>query len=113
MSWRATAGLRTWLLQRLSALYIVVFLAMLVFVWNGASITYEAWRSWVAHPLANVGLVLFFAALLLHAWIGVRDVILDYVKSVAARYVLLIVIGLGLAGLGLWVLRVLLLVQVS
>lgn len=110
MSWRASSGLRSWLAQRLSALYIVVFLVVLAFVWGGQTITFESWQAWVAHPAANISLLLFVFALLTHAWIGGRDVFIDYIKSAAARYVLLIVFALGLIILGLWSLRILLLV---
>jgi len=109
MSWRATSGLRSWLMQRLTALYIVVFLVVFAFVWGGQTITFESWRAWVAHPAANIALLLFVFALLTHAWVGGRDVVIDYVKSAAARYVLLIVFALGLGIMGLWTLRILLL----
>lgn len=49
----------------------------------------------------------FFAALLAHAWIGVRDVILDYVHPVAIRFFALAVLALGLTGAGFWVIHVL------
>lgn len=107
MSWRASSGLRSWLLQRLTALYIVVFLVILVAVWGGQALTYDTWRAWVAHPAANIALLLFVVALLLHAWIGGRDVIIDYIHSVGGRYVLLIVYALGMIVMGLWSLRIL------
>jgi len=111
VSWRAAAGLRSWLLQRLSALYIVVFLLALASAWGGGAVSFEAWRAWVAQPLANVGLMLFVLALLGHAWVGARDVVMDYVKPVQWRYLLLVSIGLVLAGLALWSLRIVLLVS--
>ena len=49
----------------------------------------------------------FFAALLAHAWVGVRDVILDYVHPLAFRACLLASLGLGLAATGVWAMRVL------
>ena len=113
MSWRAASGLRNWLLQRLSALYILLFVIAFVYAWGGETISYEAWHVWVADPFANVALILFVFSLLLHAWIGMRDVILDYVHSIAARYVVLIVIAVGFIGLALWTLRILLLVGMA
>lgn len=110
MSWRPSAGLRTWLLQRLSATYITIFLIVFAVAWGGEPVTYEVWHAWVAHPVSNIALILFIFALLLHAWVGVRDVIMDYVNSVPLRYVLLIGFGLSFIGLGLWTLRTLLLV---
>lgn len=107
MSWRASSGLRSWLGQRLTAVYIVVFLVIFTVVWGGETITFESWRAWVTHPAANIALLLFVFALLIHAWIGGRDVIIDYAKSVAVRHVLIIVFALGLIIMGLWTLRIL------
>ena len=107
MSWRASSGLRSWLLQRLTALYMVLFLVILVAIWGGQPISYDVWRAWVAHPAANIALLLFVFATLMHAWIGGRDVIIDYIRSVAGRYVLLIVYALGMIIMGLWSLRIL------
>jgi succinate dehydrogenase / fumarate reductase membrane anchor subunit len=107
VSWRASSGLRSWLAQRLTALYIVVFLLIFVFVWGGQTITFETWRAWVAHPATNIALLLFVFSVLIHAWIGGRDVVIDYIKSVATRYVLLITFALGLIILGLWSMRML------
>jgi len=109
VSWRASSGLRSWLMQRLTALYIVVFLVMFTFVWGGQTITFETWRTWVAHPAANIALLLFVFSLLTHAWVGGRDVVIDYVKSASTRYVLLIVFALVLGIMGLWTVRILLL----
>lgn len=110
MSGRVISGLRYWLLQRLSALYILLFLIVLAVVWGGEPLSFAVWQAWAAHPVANIALLFFVLALLLHAWIGLRDVIIDYVHSVAMRYVLLILIALGLFGLGFWSLRILLFV---
>ena len=114
MSWRPSAGLRTWLLQRLSATYITLFLGVfavkLMATRGGEPLTYEVWRAWVSHPVSNIALILFIFALLLHAWVGVRDVIMDYVNSVSLRYVLLIGFGLSFISMALWALRILLLV---
>jgi succinate dehydrogenase / fumarate reductase membrane anchor subunit len=107
LSWRASSGLRSWLLQRLSAVYIVLFLIIIALAWGGQPITYHAWRLWVAHPVANIALLLFVLALLLHAWIGGRDVVIDYIHSVAGRYVALIIFALGIIIMGLWSLRLL------
>ncbi|MBN4079227.1 succinate dehydrogenase, hydrophobic membrane anchor protein [Beggiatoa alba] len=111
MSWRASSGLRSWLLQRLTAVYILLFLVVFAGLWSGQTITFETWHAWVAHPAANVALLLFIFALLTHAWIGGRDVLMDYVTSVVIRYVLLVGFALSLLVLGVWSLRIVLLVS--
>ena len=111
MSWQASSGLRSWLIQRLTAVYIVFFLVIFAVLWGGQPISFEIWHAWVAHPAANIALLLFIFSLLLHAWIGGSDVVMDYVHSVGLRYLLLIGFGLGLSIVGLWTLRILLLVN--
>lgn len=107
MSWRLSAGLRPWLLQRLSAVYILLFLGYTIAVWWGDAPDFQTWRAWVAQPAVNIGLALFFGALFLHAWVGGRDVVMDYVKPYYLRYAAIVVLGLGLAAMALWVLRIL------
>ena len=48
----------------------------------------------------------FGAALLAHAWVGLRDVILDYVRPAALRLSLLGLLALALATLGVWFIRI-------
>jgi len=111
MSWQTSSGLRTWLLQRLSAVYIAAFVIIFIGAWaGGGAVTYEVWRSWVARPFINIALILFILAIIMHAWVGVRDVIMDYISIVYMRYLLLIGFGLLFIGLGFWVLRTLILV---
>jgi succinate dehydrogenase / fumarate reductase membrane anchor subunit len=105
---RRAQGLRAWLWQRLSAVYMLAYL-----IYAGISLVYDPprsyaeWRGWMADPLAGLATALFFASLLVHAWVGTRDVIIDYVRALAARLTLLTLAGLALAGAGLWVLKTL------
>jgi succinate dehydrogenase / fumarate reductase membrane anchor subunit len=108
VSWRLSSGLRPWLLQRLSAVYILLFLGYLMtLAAGGGRLDFVTWRTWLAHPGINTAWALFFLSLLLHAWVGGRDVILDYLKPYPRRLLALILFGLGLLVMGLWVLRVL------
>ena len=106
---RPLTGLRAWLVQRVSALYLLAFLLFLVARMATAALpwTYGAWRAWVLAPAVSVAVLLFFAALLLHAWVGMRDVILDYIHPVALRIGLLGCFAIGEIGVGAWVLVIL------
>ena len=93
-------GLRAWMLQRLTALYLLAFGAfMLIRSLLVAPISFEAWRAWWQSPLVFVAALLFVAALCLHAWVGGRDVILDYVHPPALRAAGLVALAFGLAAL--------------
>ena len=108
MSWRGAGGLRPWLIQRLGAVYMAGFLLfVLASLASASAISFDAWRDWVCQPLVNASLALFLLALLAHAWVGTRDVIMDYVKPVALRFSLLVLFALILLISLFWSLRVL------
>jgi len=108
MSLRAASGLGAWTVQRLSAVYMVIFFcfALISFLMRQSS-TYEAWMAWVAHPFNNIATGLFVLSLLGHAWVGSRDIILDYVKPFYFRMIKLGAIAFLLIAMGLWALNVL------
>jgi succinate dehydrogenase membrane anchor subunit len=101
-------GLRAWVWQRLSAVYLLAFLGyVLVALASGAPVVYQDWRAWVARPAVQVAAVVFFAMLLVHAWVGLRNIILDYARSVAWRTALLGLVALALLAQGAWAVRIL------
>lgn len=102
------SGLRAWLLQRFSAIYLLLFfLSALVYFVFFPPHSYQAWHAWVTTPVVSIAIMVFFAALLLHAWVGLRDVMLDYAKPLALRVSALALLGLGLLIIAMWVARVL------
>lgn len=70
--------------------------------------SHAQWRAWVGQPGVTGAFLLFFAALLSHLWVGLRDVLLDYAKPARLRHALLALVAIGLLGLGIWVLAILL-----
>jgi succinate dehydrogenase / fumarate reductase membrane anchor subunit len=98
-------GLRAWLVQRATAVYLLGFILYFVAQFVLAPPAgYGAWRSYVAQGWVGALVLGAFVALLLHAWIGLRDVMLDYVKPTAVRVVALPLVAGGLIAVGLWVL---------
>ena len=114
MSVYVLEGLRPWVIQRVSAVYIALFLLYLIYCGISAEQTgFEPWRAWLFDPVNSVGVGLFIIAVLFHAWIGIRDVILDYIHDIMLRiFFLALVLGV-LAGSGLWAFRILLLSVVN
>jgi succinate dehydrogenase / fumarate reductase membrane anchor subunit len=97
------SGQRAFVVQRISALALLAFAAAgalrLAF---GGPITLAKWQAWSAQPLAAAALLLLAAALFAHAWVGTRDVLLDYVRPFALRLALLAIAAAGLALLAAW-----------
>ena len=114
MSLYVLEGLRPWVIQRVSAVYIVLFLIYATFCFFTADdIAYDTWKNWLYDPFNTTVIGVFVIALLFHAWIGMRDVVLDYVHNIMLRiFILAMLIGV-LIGCGLWVFRILLLSAVG
>lgn len=91
---RVFLGQRAWLLQRASALVLLLFLALgAALLLVGPGLTYARWYALATSPVGAVVIVLLFAALALHGWIGARDIVLDYVHSLPVRLSVLAVIA--------------------
>lgn len=106
---RRASGLRAWFLQRLTAVFLgFYFIYLLLLFLFAPPAHHAAWQAWVAEPLNGTGLLLFVAALLMHSWIGFRDVLIDYVPIFPLRITLLSLLGVGLIACGLWSLRIIL-----
>jgi len=103
-------GLRPWLIQRISAVYIAVFVVYIGFTLAAVGdISYQQWHDWLFHPLNTIAVGLFVIALLMHAWIGMRDIILDYVHNTLIRMMALTLVMVVLISSALWSAKILLL----
>jgi succinate dehydrogenase / fumarate reductase membrane anchor subunit len=80
-------------------------------MFNGPD-SYPEWRNWLGSPVIALAVSVFFLATLVHGWVGIRDVVLDYVHPFALRFSLLALIAVALLVAGLWVLRILFLATI-
>ena len=102
-------GIKAWWIQRASAAYIFAFMLLaLGTLWRHPATAYRDWRGWFEQPGVSAATLAFFAALLAHMWVGLRDVLLDYGRPAGLRRFLLGFVAVALAGLAAWALRILL-----
>ncbi len=114
MSLYVLEGLRPWVIQRVSAIYIVLFILYSAYCFFTASvIAYDSWITWLSNPFNSTVVGIFVIALLFHVWIGMRDVALDYVHNIMLRIFILALLVAALIGSALWVFRILLLSVVN
>jgi succinate dehydrogenase / fumarate reductase membrane anchor subunit len=111
---RRASGLKAWLIQRLSAVYLALFgLYLALYFALVPPPDHAALVAWAASPWVALGLLVFIPVLLAHAWVGSRDVLIDYVKPIGLRVTLLALLALVFLASGLWALQALILVQVE
>jgi succinate dehydrogenase / fumarate reductase membrane anchor subunit len=100
-------GLRDWLGQRvtavLMALYTFLFLAVLL--WK-KPVGQLGWLEVFQPQWMKLASLTFLACLLYHAWVGVRDIWMDYVKPTGLRLLLQVGTIVWLAACGVWALRI-------
>ena len=106
---KTVTGLRAWLVQRVSAFYMLFFILFLLFHFLlDPPHSYHEWHGWMRNSGVSIAVFVFFFALLLHAWVGIRDVLIDYVHPMAIRIAALALLGFGLLAIAAWVVRILL-----
>jgi succinate dehydrogenase / fumarate reductase membrane anchor subunit len=103
---RQASGLIAWLIQRATAVYLALFLAYLLIHFTlEPPADHPALLAWVNQPVVSGALLLFVPVLLAHAWVGIRDVLIDYVHSLGLRLGLLSLVAFVLLASGLWALK--------
>ena len=101
-------GLRDWLAQRVTAVLMALFtLVVVAQVLMPGALDYYRWSAIFAPQWMKVLTFVTIAAILWHAWVGVRDVLMDYVKPLAQRIVLQVAAIAWLVGCAGWALQVL------
>jgi succinate dehydrogenase / fumarate reductase, membrane anchor subunit len=101
-------GLRDWLVQRATAVVLTVYLLLLaVQLVRAWPIDYDAWAGIFAQPGMKIATLIAFTALVYHAWIGMRDIWMDYVHQTALRVVLQLGTILWLAACLVWAVQIL------
>ena len=101
-------GLRDWLSQRVTAALMALFTAIvLVQVLMPGAMGYDKWAGIFASQWMKVLTFVVIVSLLVHVWVGMRDIWMDYVKPVGVRLALQIATLVWLVGCAGWALQVL------
>jgi succinate dehydrogenase / fumarate reductase membrane anchor subunit len=106
----AHRGLGEWLVQRVTALYLAGFTLYLVVYFALYPIPdHAAWRAYFAAGPVRLAWALAVLGTLLHAWIGLRSIYMDYLHPLWLRFGVMMLTALALLALGLWAIEILLL----
>lgn len=101
-------GWKDWLAQRITAVVMAAYAVAFVVVLLACTPQgYEGWRALFAHRTVRIATLVFFLSLFWHAWVGMRNVLMDYVKPTGVRLALEVAILLVLAGYAAWAVQIL------
>jgi succinate dehydrogenase / fumarate reductase, membrane anchor subunit len=101
-------GLRGWLVQRISAvvmtLYTLLFIGILIIA---PPQHYGEWRALFSGQAMKLATFLFVASLLLHSWVGMRDILMDYARPMSVRFALEVLVAVLLIAWAGWAVQIL------
>ncbi len=85
-------GINSWLQQRITAIImlvcLIVFFAFVFVLASDVNSTISSWQAVFACVWVKIFVQIFVAALLLHAWVGIRDIWMDYIQCTGIKLTL-------------------------
>lgn len=102
-------GLFDWMAQRATAILMALYtVVLLVLLFTGNRFNYEGWAGLLAQQWFKIFTFVVLISLFYHAWVGMRNVWMDYVaNSVVLRLVLEFATILWLIGCAGWAAQIL------
>ncbi|TXT23393.1 MAG: succinate dehydrogenase membrane anchor subunit [Gallionellaceae bacterium] len=100
-------GLRDWLAQRITAVVMAVYTLFMSGCLLKATGGYDGWKEVFAGQGVKTFTLLFLLSLFYHAWIGIRDIVMDYVKPAGVRLVIHVLVILVLVLYVIWSVQIL------
>ena len=101
-------GWRDWLAQRVSALVMALFtLVVLAQLLLSGETGYDRWAGIFAAQWMKALTFATIVGLIYHVWVGMREVLMDYVQPVGVRLALQILVIVWLVGCAGWAIQVL------
>jgi succinate dehydrogenase / fumarate reductase membrane anchor subunit len=101
-------GVKDWLAQRVTAIVMVIYTVVLLLSFLTAhDFSYEGWAGLFARQWFKLFSAVTFLGLFYHAWVGIRDIWMDYVKPVGVRLILQIATIAWLVACAVWTVQIL------
>jgi succinate dehydrogenase / fumarate reductase membrane anchor subunit len=91
-------GLRDWIWQRVSAVILALYtFGIVTFIAIHPGLDFATWQNLFSHFYVKIATIIFLLAMMIHAWVGIRIVITDYIKCYITRSIVSVSIFLALA----------------
>ncbi len=101
-------GLRDWLIQRVSAVVMATgSVALAIYLLLHPHPGYDGWTRLFSISPVRAYALLFLLSLYYHAWVGVRDIAMDYVKPAGVRLAIHVLVILALILYAIWSVQIL------
>lgn len=96
-------GLKDWLAQRVTAIVMAIYtVVLLVALMVQPELSYGTWAGLFASSWMKILTLLALVSLMWHAWIGAREIFMDYIKPTWLRLFLEAAAAVLLVAYALW-----------
>lgn len=96
-------GLKDWLVQRSSAIYLLIYSCFLVgFLLTSPHLDFAQWHALFANKLFCLATIISLVSISLHSWVGIWTVTTDYIKCTVIRLSVQMLVALWLIGQFIW-----------
>ena len=100
-------GLLDWLIQRVTAVvmaaYILLVIALLLIF---SPHDYVSWKAIFSNQWIRIVTFLSFISLCWHAWIGVRNILMDYIHETSIRLTIQVLVIFSLFFYAVWAIEI-------
>jgi succinate dehydrogenase / fumarate reductase, membrane anchor subunit len=101
-------GLRDWMAQRITAVLMALFTVVLIVqLLLPGPMGYNKWAGIFSSQWMKLLTFVVVVALIYHVWVGIRDVLMDYVRPVGVRLLLQVCTMVWLLACAGWSVQVL------
>jgi succinate dehydrogenase / fumarate reductase membrane anchor subunit len=101
-------GLGNFIAQRVTAVVMVLYsLIVLVVLMSGRPLSYGVWKDLFTQGWMRVATLLFAISLAWHAWIGIKEILIDYARPDSLRFSLYVIFILIIAAYLGWTVQIL------
>ncbi|UDG82954.1 succinate dehydrogenase, hydrophobic membrane anchor protein [Candidatus Vallotia lariciata] len=82
-------GLYDWIMQRATAATMAIYtVILLIYFFSAGNFSYKGWTAIFSMQWMRLATFITFIALFYHAWVGVRNIWMDYIKQTGVRLIL-------------------------
>ena len=95
-------GLKDWLIQRVTAVVMALYTLFLIGFFLTQPLTFVSWQGLFHSLPVRLASLLFMFSVFIHAWVGMRDIFMDYVHPTVIRLTLHVAVILALLAYAAW-----------
>ena len=100
-------GLLDWLIQRVTAVVMAIYILLAItslFIFSPHD--YSSWKEIFSNQWIRIVTCLFFISLCSHAWIGVRNILMDYIHETSIRLTIQVLVIFSLFSYAIWAIEI-------